>query len=155
MFCTGCGKEYVSEDDSFCRHCGTPRFSSPEVQNDVAVSPPKASIDLKQTTATLLRKVGKVSIARTTLSKKFPRAQSITQKKFLRELDSPQLANHLQRKFAIEGYEIQTTGTPDDLYIEIGKSGSTKVVSGLLQPITVHVEVDSESTTITLGRAKW
>jgi hypothetical protein len=155
MFCTSCGKEFVSDDDSFCRSCGNPKFSSPEIQNNLTPSAVKAAAQLKQATNSLLRQVGKVNLSKATISKRFPKTESITQKKFLHELDSTQLANYLDRKFVVEGYATRTTGTPDDLYIEIGKSGSAKMVSGLLQPITIHVEVDSESTTITLGRAKW
>jgi len=157
LFCTSCGKGFVSDEDSFCRYCGTPKFSSPGGPDNQSQSGAKAVAQLRQATNSLLRRVGKVNVSKTALSKRFPKTtkKSITQKKFLRELDSPKLANYLDRKFALEGYETMTTGTPDDLYIELAKRGSVKVVSRIFQPVTIHVEVDSESTTITLGRAKW
>ncbi|MDA4131255.1 MAG: ATP-binding protein, partial [Thaumarchaeota archaeon] len=70
-------------------------------------------------------------------------------------MDSKDLAKYLEGKFRPEGFETTTNGACEDLYIEIAKRGSQKITSGLVQPVTLRVQVDSDSTTVTLGRARW
>src|SRR5579884_85706 len=100
MFCTACGKEFESEEDAFCRNCGVPKFVPLEAKTPTGADSLRAASQLKQTTSNLLRRVGTVKRSGSAISKRIPRRdQPITQKKFLREMDSYSLAKYLDREF--------------------------------------------------------
>jgi Cdc6-like AAA superfamily ATPase len=157
LYCWSCGKEFVSPDDSYCRHCGASKSRPLLAAAVVPTTSPKPLIpeELKQTAGQISNRLKQIKVSGSTVARKLPLKERVTEKKFTQPLDSTKLAGYLEKDFQLMGFALKTTGEIDDLYVEFTKVKSSNPLTGFYDPVIVRIKQDDGTTLVTIGRAKW
>lgn len=156
MFCTGCGKELFSDDDAYCRNCGTLKFalSTPTTGgNDpksLAIEPDAKSVSLR-----IAQHIRQLNLSRETIASNLPSSRQITEEKILEQVDRHALTDSVARTMRANGFRTRITEEEKEIYIELSKGAAPKTGTIPSDTITVKIEPDAESTIISVGRAKW